>query len=280
MTDTRRDAAAAAVGAGVVLVHGIRTSRTMWRAQEEALAAAGACVRAVDLPGHGARIAEAFTVTGALAAIDDAVDELGGRAVVVGLSLGGYVAIEYAASRPEKVLALVAAGCCTSPRSVLRSAWVWLARRIEATSDSGARLNDFMVRHTLTEAGARDVGAGGFALGVMSGALVEVGSMDPLTALTRLRCPVRLVNGRFDHFRTQERSFLAAARASGQRADLVVVPRARHLVSLDAPVAFTRIVLEVVDGVPAGVPRSVAPASGPRARAEEAPGPGSSHERG
>jgi len=37
---------------GVVLVHGVRTSRTMWRAQEESLRAAGHRVVAVDLPGH------------------------------------------------------------------------------------------------------------------------------------------------------------------------------------------------------------------------------------
>ena len=280
---------AASTGAGsavgIVLVHGIRTSRTMWRAQHEALEAAGAQVRSVDLPGHGARIDESFTVAGALAVIDDAVEELGGSAVVGGLSLGGYLAIEYAARRPEKVLALVAAGCCTSPRSVLRTAWVWLARRIESTSDSGARLNDFMVRHTLTETAAQDVGAGGFALGVMSGALTEVGSLDPLRALRSLRCPVRLVNGRYDHFRTQERRYLAAARASGQRAELVVVPRARHLVSLDAPVAFGRVLLEVVDEVQAGRAQgsgvhSSTGCSGAVAGIEEAPGSGPAYERG
>ena len=257
----------------------------MWRAQREVLERAGARVRTVDLPGHGARIDEPFTVPGALAVIDEAVEDVGGRAVVGGLSLGGYLAIEYAASRPEKVSALVAAGCCTSPRSVLRDAWVWLARRIEATSDSGARLNDFMVRHTLTEAAARDVGAGGFALGVMSGALTEVGSLDPLRALGSLRCPVRLVNGRYDHFRTQERLFLAAARESGQRAELVVVPHARHLVSLDAPVTFARILLEVADEVRVGTARSsavraTAGGSGAPEGTEESPGASPAHERG
>lgn len=282
----RDEAASTGTGndVGVVLVHGIRTSRTMWRAQQEALEAAGAQVRAVDLPGHGARIDESFTVAAALDAIDEAVDELGGTAVVAGLSLGGYLAIEYAASRPEKVVALVAAGCCTSPRSVLRTAWVWLARRIESAPDSGARLNDFMVRHTLTEAGAQDVGAGGFALRVMSGALTEVGSLDPLAALSSLRCPVHLVNGRYDHFRTQERRFLGAARASGQRAELVVVPGARHLVSLDAPVAFSRVLLEVVDEARVGTlpGRTVRPptGSGSVAGIEETPGAGPAHERG
>ncbi|MFI0904400.1 alpha/beta fold hydrolase [Streptomyces sioyaensis] len=42
-----------------------------------------------DLPGHGSRRGEPFTIAGAVAAVADAIDELGGRALLVGLSLGG-----------------------------------------------------------------------------------------------------------------------------------------------------------------------------------------------
>ena len=57
----------------VVMVHGIRTSATMWRAQVEHLAARGVIGVAVDLPGHGTRMAETFTLEGALQTIDTAV---------------------------------------------------------------------------------------------------------------------------------------------------------------------------------------------------------------
>ena len=57
----------------VVMVHGIRTSATMWRAQVEHLAARGVIGVAVDLPGHGTRMAETFTLEGALQTIDAAV---------------------------------------------------------------------------------------------------------------------------------------------------------------------------------------------------------------
>src|SRR5699024_7802679 len=75
---------------GVILVHGIRASRTMWRSQLAALEEAGVPALAPDLPGHGARADEEFTVEAALAAIEDAAESLGGEVVVVGLSLGGY----------------------------------------------------------------------------------------------------------------------------------------------------------------------------------------------
>lgn len=228
----------------VVLLHGSRTSATMWRRQVDALHAAGATVVAPDLPGHGSRRDVPFGLDDAVATVGDAVDSVGGRALVVGLSLGGYVGIEHRARRPEQCAGLVAASCCTSPDTPLRAAWLHLARWIERWPDSGAWLNDTFVRGMLDDASVRDLAAGGFALDAMGDVLVEVGALDTRRALAAADSPVRLVNGQWDHFRGHERSMLAAARSSGADARLVIVPRARHLVSLDAPVAFSRAVLE------------------------------------
>ena len=83
----------------MVLVHGIRTSATMWREQSEALDAAGVAHLAVDLPGHGARLGERFTLDGALDALDEAVDALPGPVLLCGLSLGGYLGLHWAGGR-------------------------------------------------------------------------------------------------------------------------------------------------------------------------------------
>lgn len=233
----------------VVLVHGIRTSSTMWRAQVEALAAAGRTVRAVDLPGHGSRLGTPFTLDACDEVIADAVEELGGEVLLVGLSLGGYLSAAFAARHPEAVRGLVAAACCTDPRLPVRAAWSRIARWIEESPDSGERLNALAVRAALSPQGQEDIGAGGFALRVMSEALDAVGGLDPLADLETARCPVWIVNGALDHFRTQQAAFRSAALRSGQPVRTVVVPRARHLVSLDAPVAFSRVVLEALDTV-------------------------------
>ena len=236
-------------GLPVVLVHGIRTSSTMWRAQVASLEAAGRRVVAVDLPGHGTRLGEPFTLDACDAVIAEAVDDLGGEVLLVGLSLGGFLSVEFADKHPDAVRGLVAAGCCTDPRVPLRAAWARLSRWIERTPDSGARLNAFVVRAALSPQAQDDIAAGGFALRVMSEALDAVGGLDPLGSLPRSRCPVWLVNGALDHFRTQQAAFRRAAERSGQPVRTVVVPRARHLVSLDAPVAFTRVVLEALEAV-------------------------------
>lgn len=225
----------------LLLVHGIRTSASMWRHQVNALRADGYEVLAVDLPGHGDRWAEPFTVDAALAAIDAGVRELGGRVILVGLSLGGYYAIAYAARHPERVAGLVAAGCSAEPHGPALKGYRGLARLIHRLPDRGLWLHMQMVRQLLPAEGALDAVAGGVALDVMDPGLQATGTLDPLADLGRFPGPVWLVNGRFDHFRLNERRFLAACR----RGRLIVVPGAPHLVSLAQPGRFTAVLRRV-----------------------------------
>ena len=229
----------------ILLVHGIRTSASMWRHQVEALHRDGCRVLAIDLPGHGSRIEEPFTVEAALAAIDAGVTELAGeqgRVLLVGLSLGGYYSIAYAAAHPERLLGLVAAACSTVPAGPGLAGYRLLARLIHRLPDRGLWLNNLMVRRMLPAAGAADVLAGGVALEVMDPGLRATGTLHPLDDLARYPGPVWLVNGRFDHFRLNERRFLAACRDG----HLVVIPGASHLVSLAQPKRFTAVLREVM----------------------------------
>lgn len=230
----------------VLLVHGIRTSRSMWRGQVEALAAAGVTALAIDLPAHGDRIGESFSLDAAIAAIDDAIASLGGRVVLVGLSLGGYLSIEYAGRHPEKVALLVASSCFTVPKGVGLAGYRGLARAIRRLPDRGSWLNDTMARLAVGQAAATDIGAGGVALDAMDETLAAVGETDPISSLGRYDGPVWFVTGALDHFRLDQRRF----RAARPEAPFIVVPRASHLVSLVAPEAFTRIVLDAVQAAP------------------------------
>jgi len=95
--------------ADVLLIHGAGDSAGIWERQVEALGSAHRLI-ALDLPGHGARrgelahhhhAANAGEVEGAL--VDAGVE----RAVVVGHSLGGGVALTYALGQPARLRALV-----------------------------------------------------------------------------------------------------------------------------------------------------------------------------
>ena len=232
-------------GVPVVLLHGARVSRTMWRPQAEALRRAGRAALAIDLPGHGRRAGERFTVAGSLDAIDDAVAQVGGRAVLVGLSLGGYLGIAHAARRPEQVAGLVAAGCSSIPDQPATSAWLLAARAFARLPDKGAWFNQRAVDLALPPEMAVVVAEGGFALEVMVDLLSEMRRTDPVDDLRRIQCPVWLVNGQWDHFRLQAGVF----RRASPDTRVVTVRGATHLVSLVRPVAFNRLLLAALDEV-------------------------------
>ena len=236
--------------ARVVLVHGLRTSSSMWRRQLKLLGAHDLEVVAIDLPGHGRRIGEPFSIEAALEEIDAALNPKTGvrgadRSVprlLVGLSLGGYLSIEFAARNPDRLDGLVAASCSTRPRGAPLGGYRRLAAVISRMPDRGRGLNDAMARLFLSPEAADDVLAGGVALDVMAPVLEAVGGLDPVGALSAIEVPVWLVNGRFDHFRFEERRMLRATRDG----HLVIVPRATHLVSLIRPDDFAAIVLGAV----------------------------------
>ncbi|MFC4543101.1 alpha/beta fold hydrolase [Halosolutus amylolyticus] len=99
----------------IVFVHGAMFTRTMWLPQQRALADSYHVV-APDLPGHGVYGDESFGMEPAIERLRRVIDaETEGSAVLVGLSLGGYVATEYAHRNPDDVDALVLSGSSANP---------------------------------------------------------------------------------------------------------------------------------------------------------------------
>jgi len=125
----------------VVLLHGLGVTSWMWDGVTPLLADRFHCV-AVDLPGQGGSLAvpwESLADTAELVA--ELVERVGhdGRAEVVGLSQGGYVALALLARHPDLVRSAVVSGVSTRPLvrerwrgAVVRSAVVLLRSRLVA----------------------------------------------------------------------------------------------------------------------------------------------------
>jgi len=203
----------------VVFVHGVRTSSAIWSPQVAAIARRGHRSVAIDLPGHGARVRERFTAEAASAAIDEAVDSCDIPPLLVGLSLGGYTSLAYAARRESKLAGVVLAGCSTEIRGKPIGAYRRLAGHV-----------------------TRTLHIGGEDWTVVTDMLTAIRGYSPLADLRGLGVPVWLVNGRRDPLRLDERRYLGAL--PGTR--LSVVPGAGHDVNSHQPIAFNRILLDAL----------------------------------
>jgi pimeloyl-ACP methyl ester carboxylesterase len=228
----------------VVFVHGIRVSGSMWRPQL-ALIGADRPVLAPDMPGHGGRRGEKFTMDGAVEVVSEAVGELGGRAVVVGLSMGGYVSIATAARHPDKVAALVAMGCTTVPTPTLVRPFLVAHRAFGGLADGGEAIGRSVFRMTLGRAAADAISAGGLATEAIPDVVAALTAFDPLTGLAAYPGPVWLVNGARDHLRAEEKRFLATCRDG----KLMIVPGAGHLAPVSRPIETSALLNEVLTTV-------------------------------
>ena len=203
----------------IVLVHGTRTSSAIWHAQVAALRHGGHPTIAIDLPGHGTRADERFTLEGALAAIDAAVESCSTPPLLVGLSLGGYASLAYAGQHEHKLAGVVLAGCSTE----IKGKPLHLYRRAST--------------HV-----TRALGLGQGTWHVVADMLSALAGYSPLRDLRRLLLPVWVVNGQHDPLRLDERRYLRAL--PGVR--LTVVRRAGHDVNSHAPAAFNRVLLDAL----------------------------------
>src|SRR4249919_2310853 len=97
----------------VVLVHGATANGRMWAPVRRILEARGYQVLAPDLPGHGIRRDEPFTLEAAVETVRQAVASVAPAPVIVaGDSLGGYVTMASAGALPASQLrGIVASGC-------------------------------------------------------------------------------------------------------------------------------------------------------------------------
>jgi pimeloyl-ACP methyl ester carboxylesterase len=221
----------------LVFVHGTRLTRAAWGPQVAGLADTYQTI-AVDLPGHGTLADRAFTLDAAADHIADAIDVAATdrRAVVVGLSLGGYVAMELAARSPERVRGLVLAGATAEPTGPRMLPYLALARVM--TSVDGARLdllNRWFFRRRFPAAVAEPIVEGGFwSLGGAS-ALRAVAGHHFQSRLEAYPGPTLIINGALDlPFRLSSRSFARSAHGAHR----VRLAGASHLSNLDRPAAF------------------------------------------
>jgi pimeloyl-ACP methyl ester carboxylesterase len=224
-----------------VLLHGVFFDRAMWLPVVERLAVR-ARVLTIDLPGHGDLADEPFTLDAATARVRTVLAETDTSAhALVGLSLGGYVAMALVGKSPGLCPILVITGSTREPRAFLGGPFRGLFRLLSRLPN---RLMAPVARFALafttpaevaaTLRRSRFSGAGGFR------ALSEIPAGGFREALSAFEGSVHIVNGARDPIAVPGQvAFLAAAR-SGR---LSVLEGVGHLAPIQAPDAFASLLL-------------------------------------
>lgn len=249
-------------GTPIVLVHAGVADRRMWDPQWAAFSARHLAVR-YDIRGFG----ESLPPAGAWSQHADLLgllDELGiVRAHLVGASMGAGIAVEAALARPGAVASLVLAApggaLYESATDDLRSVWHDEVEALDRGDlDTAVEVNlRAWVDGPMRPAEAVDPAVRSF-VGRMQREAFELPEWDPESApeaeleppaagrFGEIRCPTLVVVGDADQAAT--RSAAERLGADVPEVELIVWPEVAHMLTLERPADFERLVLGFVDG--------------------------------
>ena len=241
-------------GAGwpVVLIHAFPLHADMWRPQLEQVPEGWRFI-APDLRGFGPAAAaaignERFTLDDMAADVGLLLDHLEiDRAVIGGLSMGGYVTFALFRKAPERFTGIVLAD--TKAKADTAEGRDGRRAMIEAARGGGAAVVADRMLPKLLGARTRRTRPG-LARDVR--AMIEATRVEPIVwaleammarpdstpDLLRVPCPGLVIVGAEDELTPPAEAEAMQARLARSR--LVVLPEAGHLSNLEAPEAFTR----------------------------------------
>jgi 3-oxoadipate enol-lactonase len=241
----------------IVFLHAFPLDRSMWAPQLGALVRQGRCI-APDLRGFGATTpALPYSMDQYADDVAALLDVLGAQpAVVVGLSMGGYVAFAFWRRHRAKVRALVLAdtraGADTDEGREKRRRLIEVARSRGSGTVAEMQVAS-MVGETTRQRRPDVVDT---VRGMMAAAPVEgiVGALEAMMArpdstptLATIDVPALLVVGDDDTLTPPAEARAMHERIRGSR--LEVIAQAGHICNLERPAAFNHVVSEFVEGV-------------------------------
>ena len=232
-------------GPPLVLTHGYSSTSAMWQGQIAAFSKNHQLVLwdmrghgQSDYPGDPAAYSEALTV-GDIGAL---LDEVGAdKAIVGGLSLGGYMSLAFHRSHPDRVRALLIID--TGPgfkKDSAREAW---NRRARDTGDRFEREGLEVLKSASRErSGVTHRDASGLARAARG--MLTQRDAGVIESLPNIKVPALVVVG------ADDTPFLAASDYMATKipgATKVVIPAAGHAVNIDQPQDFIDAVLPFLD---------------------------------
>jgi len=240
----------------LILVHGAVLNGGMW-APIAADLSRDYNVLTPDLPGHGSRAGEKFTLAAAVATLTDIAKQLAPAPIVLaGDSLGGYTSLAAAASLGDQLRGAVLGGCTMNfrgPQMLVYQAQIALTKILKPETIR-ARF-ETRIRQDFPQA-ATAILSRGLAVTAYEDAVEELRKVDFRAVLASFKPPLILVNGSKDLLHVLGEK---GARVSNPRADIRRFAGVGHGVTLWRPDMFAKILRDFLLSLdPAG---TIAPAS-------------------
>jgi 3-oxoadipate enol-lactonase len=244
-------------GVAVLLIHGLGLDTRMWDDQVPALREVARVIR-YDARGFGRSSRRDPDVTYTHAGDAWALlDHLGIHDVVlVGLSMGGRIALETLLAAPQRVRALVVMDAVLGGVPWDSDAKRGMAAVAEAMHNGGvAAANSAWLEHPFFVPASRDpVLAARLKMIVEDSPGLHWATPDPhgpapvlMDALEQIEVPTTVIVGELDVDCFLAMAEILATRIPGARK--VVVPDAGHMVNMEAPAVVNAVVRDVLDNV-------------------------------
>lgn len=246
-------------GRTVVLLHGIGGGAESFAPQLDGLSDAFDVV-AWNMPGYGGSpLAGAMTFAGLAEALEELLERLdAAKADLVGHSIGGMVAQEFAATRPERVRSLVLSGTTAAFGSRDGTFQEQFVRDRLAPLDAGKSMADLAETAAPSLVGpAADPQAVPAIRAAMAAVPADtyrtaircLATFDRREALAAIAVPTLLVAGEVDRNAPARTMESMSRKIAGAR--YACLPATGHLAPLEQPAAFNALVREFLETVPA-----------------------------
>jgi len=251
-------------GGPIILLHGFGTSSFLWRGVAPAIAEAGHTAYALDLFGHGEsdRPLDAdFGIAAQAEYLDAAMTALRlARATIVGVDLGGDVALRLAATRPDRVARLVlinvpafdglpARDIGVLQRSTARFAFkvtrgvLGAATLLRAVLEESVSKPEHMPDRLIARYLAPFAGRDGVNHLLTLGAAIRRSDIDDLE-LSEVRAPTLVIRG--DHDDWVDRDISVRLAAEIPKAALKRIPGVARLIPEESPDYLAELLLEFI----------------------------------
>lgn len=239
----------------VIFIHAYPLNKNMWADQIEKLKK-DYRILALDIRGFGkSELKIPYTIENI---VDDVIDLMDvkriNKAIIAGLSMGGFVALRAIERNPEKFQALILADTKSEPDSD-ESKLGRYKGLVQIDKEGVNRFTDTFIKNALSQETMAEkskvflhvssIANENKKEGVAAGLLALTSRTDTTAGLSKIKVPTLVIQGELDTVIPMKAAVALNEKIEGSK--LVVIPKVGHLSNLEDPEAFNHALIEFLN---------------------------------